>query len=218
MPPECPLCVVSLGQHPYRHAPDRAFRGKCHRCGLVWIEATPDAWVRHSDADASPGPSDPSLPLVVRPGLGGWFLIYGLVAFICSAIALGFIVEASTGTLTWYQWVAFVVCVPVCLLVTVATLRECTSALLRLVFPARLDGSGDVIWVRVESGWGRRTDARVEKSAIRGVELRRWQHGLQEIWVTHESGLAFRAFGPRMPEEAQALRARISRWLRGPLV
>lgn len=189
----CPLCAVPLGK----------WTRTCRRCGLWWRDD--GGWLDEPARPVAPGPGPlvriahpPSgvflwalaltIPLMVL-GLGAWFL---------------FLVE---GRVTWVAVLGLVY----------GTLGAIGTGwiVLRRLAPEHVDASPGGLRVRAERRWGERTDVFLPRERVRGVELRAWQGGSAQVWITLTGGGACCVFGACAPAQARALRDRLAGWLQG---
>jgi hypothetical protein len=69
--------------------------------------------------------------------------------------------------------------------------------------PVRLRRQGDQIELRAIRDFSKRTSATFSLEALAAVELRPWQLGLQEVWLVHREGAAFRVTEALPAEEAE---------------
>jgi hypothetical protein len=85
----------------------------------------------------------------------------------------------------------------------IAAIAIISDALLRALFPERIEREGELVRVRVRSRWGRRSDARLPRSIIRDVVLVPWQLGTQEVWVVVDGDRMFRVAEATSLQDAQ---------------
>lgn len=69
--------------------------------------------------------------------------------------------------------------------------------------PVRLRRQGEQIELRAIRDFSNRTTATFSLEALSAVELRPWQLGLQEVWLVHREGQAFRVTEALPAEEAE---------------
>jgi hypothetical protein len=191
----------SVCPHCHRPLPP-GWKQTCRHCGLEWdlVER------RGTPVAASPAPR---ARLAIRPSLAelwwrataccvlfglGWFALTGPIYCVPGGQAL-VVLAALVG-------------VPLGLVLIAPALAVLGHTVLRIVLPERIESAGDVIHLRIVRSV-RRSDAWIAKAAIRAVELRGWQLGMQQVWLVLASGAACRVSGAQMPLEAHRFAAKI---------
>lgn len=189
----CPHCRGSLA---------RGWIETCRGCGLAWDL---------TERSGTPVAADPAprARLAFPPSFGElwWRAIGCCVLFSAGGLALTAPIYYVPGGDALVV-LAALVGVPLGLILIGPALVMLAHNVLRIVLPERIESAGDVVRLRIARRV-RRSDAWIAKAAIRGVEVRGWQRGLQEVWLVLASGAACRVSGVHVPLEAHRLAAKI---------
>ena len=173
----------------------------CERCGLEWCS---DPTLREHSQSIVLAASDKQ-SLTWRPsGISLAFVLLVLLPF-----ALGCLLFVPLGAvIVWgspsiRDGLIYIITATLAALFAWFSVQVVARIVLLWLVPVRLRRQGDQIELRAIRDFSKRTSATFSLEALAAVELRPWQLGLQEVWLVHREGAAFRVTEALTAEEAE---------------